>query len=193
MEEKQTKKSGVWFPAIMCIIVMTVICGLIYPLAMTGIGQLIAPHQVNGSLAVAQEDGQDVVYGSALIAQTFTQPEYLIGRPDTGAPSNLSPVSEEQRALVEERVAWWHALDPQNTKDIPMELVTASGSGVDPHISPAAAEYQVERIARERGLSADEVRAVIAQHTEGRALGILGEERVNVLLVNLDLDGKLKG
>lgn len=188
MEEKTKKKQGIWFPALMCIIVMTILCGIIYPLVMTGIGQLLMPKQANGSL-VAAEDG--TVYGSELIAQTFTQSEYLIGRPDTGSPTNLSPVSEEQKALIEERSAWWHALDPENTKDIPMDLVTASGSGVDPHISPAAAEYQVSRIARERHMSEDAVREVVARHTDGRMLGFMGEERVNVLLVNLELDGKL--
>lgn len=188
MEEKTKKKQGVWFPALMCALVMTVLCGLVYPLVMTGVGQLLMPAQANGSLVTA-EDG--TVVGSALIAQTFTQPEYLIGRPDTGSPTNLSPVSQEQRALVAERVAWWHALDPDNTNDIPMDLVTASGSGVDPHISPAAAEYQMPRIARERFMSEAAVREVIAKHTEGRTLGFMGEERVNVLLVNLELDGKL--
>ncbi len=188
MEEKTKKKQGVWFPALICALVLTLICGLIYPLVMTGVGQLLMPEQANGSLQKA-EDG--TVIGSAMIAQTFTQPEYLIGRPDTGSPTNLSPVSEEQQALVEERVAWWHALDPGNTNDIPMDLVTASGSGVDPHISPAAAEYQVPRIARERHMSEEAVREAIAKHTEGKTLGFMGEERVNVLMVNLELDGKL--
>lgn len=172
---------------------MTVLCGLIYPLIMTGIAQLTMPNQANGSLIyVEEEDGNVVCYGSELIGQEFTQPQYLIGRPDTGsaAASNLSAVSEDQAALVQERIDWWHALDPENTADIPMDLVTASGSGLDPHISPAAAEYQVPRIARERGMSGDEVRAVIAKHTDGNGFGFMGEDRVNVLMVNLELDGK---
>lgn len=192
MEEKKTNtKPRIWLAGLICAALMTVVCGIVYPLAMTGLAQLTMPRQANGSLIIVEENGRQVCYGSELVAQTFTEPQYLIGRPDSGSPSNLSAVSEEQRALVEERVAWWHALDPENTADIPMELVTASGSGVDPHISPAAAEYQVPRIARERGISEDEVRAVIAKHTEGKTLGFMGEDRVNVLLVNLDLDGKL--
>ena len=141
---------------------------------MTGIAQLTMPRQANGSLIyVEEDDGSVVCYGSELVGQEFTGPQYLIGRPDTGsaAASNLSAVSEEQAALVQERIDWWHELDPQNTADIPMELVTASGSGLDPHISPAAAEYQVPRIARERGMGEDEVRAVIAKHTDGKDFG----------------------
>ena len=192
MEEKKTNtKPRIWLAGLICAALMTVVCGIVYPLAMTGVAQLTMPRQANGSLIIVEENGRQVCYGSELVAQTFTEPQYLIGRPDSGSPSNLSAGSEEQRALVEERGAWWRALDPENTADIPMELVTASGSGVDPHISPAAAEYQVPRIARERGISEDEVRAVIAKHTEGKTFGFMGEDRVNVLLVNLDLDGKL--
>lgn len=194
MEEKKTdksKKRGIWLAGLICAAVMTVFCGLVYPLVMTGIAQLTMPRQANGSLIVVEEDGQKVCYGSELIGQTFTQPQYLIGRPDDGSPSNLSAVSPEQEELVRERIQWWHELDPGNTADIPMELVTSSGSGVDPHISPAAAEYQVSRIARERGMGEDEVRAVIAKHTDGKDLGFLGEDRVNVLMVNLELDGKI--
>ena len=192
MDEKSTKKkTKIWIPALICTALLTVLCGIIYPLVMTGIAQLTMPHQANGSLIVVEEDGKQVCYGSELIGQTFTQPEYLIGRPDDGSPSNLSAVSGEQAALAHERIQWWHELDPENTADIPMELVTSSGSGVDPHISPAAAEYQVPRIARERGMSEEEVRAVIEKHTEGKTLGFLGEDRVNVLMVNLELDGKI--
>lgn len=137
MEEKKTNtKPRIWLAGLICAALMTVVCGIVYPLAMTGLAQLTMPRQANGSLIIVEENGRQVCYGSELVAQTFTEPQYLIGRPDSGSPSNLSAVSEEQRALVEERVAWWHALDPENTADIPMELVTASGSGVDPHISP---------------------------------------------------------
>ena len=195
MEEKKSTntKPRIWIAGLICAVFMTVFCGLIYPLAMTGIAQLTMPRQVNGSLIyVEEDDGSVVCYGSELVGQEFTGPQYLIGRPDTGsaAASNLSAVSEEQAALVQERIDWWHELDPQNTADIPMELVTASGSGLDPHISPAAAEYQVPRIARERGMGEDEVRAVIAKHTDGKDFGFMGEDRVNVLMVNLELDGK---
>ncbi|MEF9987487.1 MAG: K(+)-transporting ATPase subunit C [Christensenella sp.] len=190
MEEKTKKKSTIWFPAFICILIMTLICGLVYPLVMTAAAQLM-PNQANGSLITVNENGKEVCYGSKLIGQKFTQPQYLIGRPDSGAPTNLSPVSPEQAALVAERVEWWHKLDPQNTADIPAELVSASGSGVDPHISPAAAQYQVARIARERGMSEDAVRTVIDKYTEGKTMGVLGEARVNVLMVNLELDGKI--
>ncbi len=191
VKEKTAKKSKVWVPALICAAVMTVFLGLAYPLAMTGIVQLTMPAQANGSLIVVVENGKEVCYGSELLGQTFTRPQYLIGRPDTGAPSNLSAVSEEQRALVEARIAWWQGLDPQNTAKIPMELLTQSGSGADPHISPEAAEYQVARIARERKMREDAVRAVIAKYTEEKTWGFLGEERVNVLMVNLALDGKI--
>ncbi|MEG0132827.1 MAG: K(+)-transporting ATPase subunit C [Clostridium sp.] len=177
-------------PAIVCILALTVICGIIYPLAVTGISQLAFKDKANGSIiSVTLEDGTKVSYGSELMAQQFTKPEYLIGRPDTGSPTNLSPVSEEQKILVEQRIKVIKELDPENTADIPMDLVTASGSGVDPHISIEAAEYQVSRLANQRGISEDEVREVIKKHTEGRFLWILGEPTVNVLMVNLDLDG----
>lgn len=193
-KQKDSKsKPRIWLTALICAAFMTLLCGFAYPFAMTGIAQLTMPEQANGSLIMVEENGQQVCYGSKWIGQEFTEPQYLIGRPETGsaAPSNLSPVSEEQKALVEERVRWWHALDPENTAEIPMELVTASASGVDPHISPAAAEYQVARIARERGMSEDAVREVITRYTEGKDFGFLGEARVNVLMVNLALDGKI--
>jgi K+-transporting ATPase ATPase C chain len=169
-------------PALVCFGAMTILCGVLYTAAVTGIAQLIFPNQANGSI-IAEE------YGSALIAQKFTEPEYLIGRPS--GVTNLSPVSEKQRAIVQERIDWWHALDPDNGADIPMDLVTASGSGVDPHISPAAAEYQVSRIARARNMEEEDVRRIIRTHTHGRFLGFIGEPAVNVLKVNLTLDGLL--
>ena len=128
--------------------------------------------------------------GSALIGQSWTKPEYLIGRPNSGAPTNRSAVSDEQQQAVADSVAWWNAFDPQTKgKDIPEDLVTASGSGVDPEISPQAAYFQVERIARVRKISQQSVRRIIDKYTTGKTLGFLGEERVNVLKVNLELDG----
>jgi len=169
---------------------MSIMCGILYTAAVTGISQLIFPSQANGSIIrVTLKDGTQKDYGSELIAQKFTNAKYMIGRPM--GTTNLSPVSEEQKALVKERTDWLHTLDPDNTADIPMVLVTASGSGVDPNITPDAAEYQVARLARERGISEDDVWAIISKYTTGRFLGIFGEPAVNVLKVNLALDGLL--
>jgi K+-transporting ATPase ATPase C chain len=179
-------------PALVCFAVMTLLCGVLYPGVVTGIAQLAFPEKANGSIVrVTLADGSTREYGSALIAQTFTRPEYLVGRP--AGVSNLSPTGKEQAALVQERVDWWHRFDPANQAEIPADLVTSSGSGVDPNVSPEAAEYQVARIASARGMSEDEVRAVIAAYTTGRLLGFLGEPAVNVLKVNLALDGLLAG
>ena len=183
----------VFRPAIVSLLAMTLLCGIIYPATVTGIARVFFPSQANGSIiTVTLKDGTKTDYGSALIAQTFTDAKYLIGRPNlTGStgPSNLSVISEEEAALVEERVAWLTALDPENTADIPSDLVTVSGSGVDPNISPEAAAYQVSRIAAVRGISEDAVSAVIAKYTTGRLLGFWGNPAVNVLKVNLALDG----
>ena len=177
-------------PAFICFAVMTVLCGILYTAAVTGIAQLIFPHQANGSvITVTLKDGTKKDYGSELIAQAFTKPEYLIGRPM--GTTNLSPVSDKQKALVRARIDWWHAFDPENTADIPMDLVTASGSGVDPHITPEAAEFQVRHIAKARGISEDAVRGIVSKYTSGRFLGLFGEPAVNVLQVNLALDGLL--
>lgn len=177
-------------PALICFCVMTLLCGVLYTAAVTGVTQLIFPNQANGSIiTITLKDGTHMNYGSELLAQEFTRPEYLIGRP-IGA-TNLSPVSEEQKKLVQERIDWWHAFDPNNAVDIPMDLVTASGSGVDPNISPEAAEYQVIRIAMARNMEEDEVRRIIQTYTSGRFLGFIGEPAVNVLKVNLALDGLL--
>ena len=174
-------------PAIVCLLVFIVLCGILYTGAVTGIAQLIFPEKANGSIiTVTLKDGTKKEIGSELIAQEFTKPEYLIGRPI--GTSNLSPVGEEQKKLVEERIKWWHDFDPDNTADIPSDLVTASGSGVDPNISPEAAEYQIERIAKARGISEDDVRKIIKRYTTGRFLGFWGEPAVNVLKVNLALD-----
>lgn len=177
-------------PVIMCFVIMTVLCGIIYTGIVTGIAQMIFPAQANGSIiTVTLKDGTEKEYGSMLIAQEFTKPEYLIGRPL--GTTNLSAVSEEQEALVLARIDWFHSIDPGNDADIPSDLVTASGSGVDPYISPEAAEYQVPRIAKERDISEDTVRGIVSKHTSGKFLGFWGEEGVNVLKVNLALDGLL--
>ena len=177
-------------PAILCLLIFTVLCGVIYTGAVTGIAQLVFPGKADGSIiTVTLKDGTEMKIGSTFIAQEFTEPKYLIGRPQ-GA-SNLSPVGDEQQALVEERINWWHEFDPDNTAEIPADLVTASGSGVDPNISPEGAEYQVARIAKARGIGEDEVREIINKYTTGRFLGIFGEPAVNVLKVNLALDGLL--
>jgi K+-transporting ATPase ATPase C chain len=182
-------------PAIVALIILTVVTGVFYPLVVTGIAQLVFPSQANGSLIV--KDGQAV--GSALIGQPFDDPKYFWGRLSATGPfpynsaassgSNLGPINQNLMAAVQARIDALKAADPQNTAPIPVDLVTASGSGLDPHISPAAAEYQVRRVAQARGLSDDQVRQVVTQFTEGRTLGILGEPRVNVLQLNLALDG----
>lgn len=182
------KLNRIWRPAIISFILMTLICGVIYPGIVTGIAQVAFRDQANGSIIKATlGDGTTKEYGSELIAQEFTKPEYLLGRPL--GTTNLSPVSKGQEELVKERVAWWRTLDPENKAEIPMDLVTASGSGCDPNISPEAAEYQVLRIARERSISESNVRAIIKKCTNGRFLGFWGEPSVNVLNVNLMLDG----
>src|SRR4029453_9670407 len=183
-------------PALTTLLLFTVVTGIAYPLAVTGIAQLVFPSQANGSLLV--RDGR--VVGSALIGQPFDAPKYFWGRPSATSPfaynagassgSNLSPTNSALVAAVQSRVEALHAVDPGNTAPVPVDLVTAPGSGLDPHISPAAALYQVPRVARERRLSEDAVRAIVEQHTEGRFLGLLGEPRVNVLALNLALDGR---
>lgn len=170
---------------------MTVLCGIIYTGIITGIAQLLFPNESNGSILTATlKDGTQKEFGSEWIAQSFTEPKYLIGRPS--GTSNLSPVSSEQMKIVQERIEWWKSFDKYNKSDIPMDLVTSSGSGVDPNISPAAAEFQVSRIAKIRGISEDRVRKIIHKNTTGRFLNFIGEPGVNVLKVNLELDGLLK-
>jgi len=187
-------------PALILLISLTIITGLLYPLAVTALAQAIFPSQANGSLLM--QDGQPV--GSALIGQQFDDPKYFWGRLSaTGtfpynafnadnltasSGSNLGPTSQALLDAVQARVDALHAADPDNTAPIPVDLVTASGSGLDPHLSPAAALYQVPRVARERGLSEEAVRQLVAEHTEGRTFGFLGEPRINVLELNLALD-----
>lgn len=177
-------------PALICFCGLTILCGVIYPGVVTAVAQALFPVQANGSvITVTLKDGTRRSYGSALLAQEFTKPEYLIGRPS--GVSNLSPVSDEQKQKVQERIDWWHHFDPDNAADIPMDLVTASGSGADPNISPQGAEYQVARIAGARGIGEASVREIIKKYTTGRFLGFWGEPSVNVLKVNLALDGLL--
>jgi K+-transporting ATPase ATPase C chain len=190
-------------PAIVMIIVMTVITGLIYPLGMTGIAQLLFPHQASGSLI--EKDG--AVIGSELIGQNFTDDKYFHGRPsattepdpndptktvpvpyaaDNSAGSNLGPTSQVLIDRVKDDAEKLKAENPSTP--IPVDLVTTSGSGLDPDITPAAAEFQVPRVAKARNLPPDKVRSLVAEMTQDRFLGILGEKRVNVLKLNLALD-----
>ncbi|WP_239253899.1 potassium-transporting ATPase subunit KdpC [Listeria ilorinensis] len=177
-----------WRPVLVSFIALTLLCGVIYPGVVTLIAQAAFPEQASGSLI--EENGRAV--GSKLIGQSFTDPKYLLGRPDQdNAPSNLNPMSADEKSLVEKRVAYYHQIDPQNQQPIPMELVTASASGVDPQISVEAAKYQAARIAAERGIEKKTVEKIIDRYTTKRTAGFLGEPVVNVLQVNLALD-KLK-
>ena len=190
------KKSHVLRAALVALAVFTVICGILYPLSVTIAAQVIFPYEANGSIVeVTLKDGTKRIYGSELIGQQYENPKYLFGRVNLGAPSNLSPHSDEFVALVNERIEERKAklleVGYVENEDIPDELLTSSGSGVDPHISVEAAYFQIPVIAHVRGISEEEVKQVIDKYTEGRFLGILGEKRVNVLLVNLALDGEI--
>ncbi|MCU0809062.1 MAG: potassium-transporting ATPase subunit KdpC [Candidatus Contendobacter sp.] len=181
-------------PAVTLFILLSIITGLIYPLLVTGIGQALFPQQAAGSLI--ERDGKLV--GSRLIGQHFTDPKYFWGRPSATGPypynaaasggSNLGPLNPALKEAVESRVKALRIADPGNAAPVPVDLVTASASGLDPHISPAAAEYQVMRVARARGLAPETVRNLVTQQTENRQWGIFGEPRVNVLELNLALD-----
>ena len=178
--------------AVLMTMVTTVLFGLIYPLAITGVAQLAFPDQANGQLIKSN----GVIIGSRIIGQPFTGPGYFHSRPSAAGPagydagassgSNLGPTN---KTLVDRVIADVQKLQAENPgRPVPIDLVTTSASGLDPHISPAAAEFQLPRIARERGISEEQVRQLIARHTSGRTFGLLGEPRVNVLELNLDLD-----
>ena len=175
------------------LLVLSALLGLVYPLAITGVAQLCIREKANGSLIL--RDGKPV--GSRLIGQGFDDPRYFWGRPSAASPayngassagSNLGPLNPDLFKAVQGRVAALKNADPGNTSLVPVDLVTASGSGLDPHISPAAAYYQAARVARLRGLPEERVRELILGHTQGRFLGVLGEPVVNVLELNLELD-----
>lgn len=181
-------------PAIMMLVLLTLITGLIYPLLVTGIAQVVFPKQANGSLIL--KDGQAI--GSELIGQPFDDPKYFWGRLSATSPvpynaaassgSNLGPTNPALITEVQGRIDALKAADPSNTQPIPVDLVTSSGSGLDPDISVAAALYQVPRVARVRGLDEATVRQLVDHYTQGRDLAVLGEPRVNVLQLNLALD-----
>jgi K+-transporting ATPase ATPase C chain len=182
--------------SLILLVVLTAVTGVIYPLVITGIAQVTFPAQANGSLIF--KGGQPV--GSALIGQPFDDTKYFWSRPSATSPfpdnaaassgSNQGPLNPALAQAVQGRVDALRAADPGNAAPVPVDLVTASGSGLDPHISPAAALYQVPRVARERKLDVETVRALVERHIEGRTFGLLGEPRVNVLALNLALDGR---
>lgn len=191
--------------ALTIFLIFSVLCGILYTGVVTGLAQALFPYKANGS--ILEMDGKK--YGCELLGQQYTDEAHMWGRimnidvstykDEDGhillyaAPSNLSPASEEYEALVAQRIEKLRAADPaMGETPVPVDLVTCSGSGLDPHISPAAAEYQVARIAKANGMTEEEVRTIVEKCTEGRFLGVFGEETVNVLKVNLMLDGILE-
>ena len=185
-------------PAIVLFVLLSVITGIAYPLITTGIGQWLLPDQANGSLITKN----DKVIGSSLIGQNFTEPKYFWGRPSATGPypnnasassgSNLGPLNPALADAVKARVAALKTADPENTLPVLVDLVTTSASGLDPEISPAAALYQANRVAKARGLSADTVQAAIIANTKDRQWGVFGEPRVNVVTLNIALDKLVK-
>lgn len=184
-------------PVLVVFALLSLLTGVLYPLVVTGVGQVVFGRQANGSQLLVG----DRIRGSRLIGQPFSSAKYFWGRPSATSPqpyngaassgSNQGPTNPALEAAVKERIAALRAVDPENTARVPVDLVTASGSGLDPHISPAAAEYQVARVVRERRVLPEDVRALVRQATQGRTFGILGEPRVNVLELNLLLDARL--
>ena len=185
-------------PALVLLVLLSVLTGLVYPLIVTLLARALFPQQASGSLI----ERHGVAVGSRLIGQSFSDPGHFWGRPSATTPqpyngvgsggSNLGPLNPALTDAIKTRLAALQAADPGNTAAVPVDLVTASGSGLDPDISVAAAEYQAARVARARGLAVERVQAVIAAHTEGRLLGVLGEPRVNVLALNLAVDALKK-
>lgn len=186
--------SGLLRPALTLFVVLSIVTGLLYPLAVTGVAQTAFPHQANGSLIT--QGGK--VRGSELIGQSFSEPGHFWGRPSATAPmpynaaasggSNLGPTNPALAEAVKARIEALRAADSGNTRPVPVDLVTTSASGLDPHISPAAADYQAARVGKARGLPLAQVQALVQQHTDSPWLGLLGEPRVNVLALNLALD-----
>ncbi len=184
-----------FLPSLRMLVVLTVLTGVVYPLATWGVAQLAFPGAANGSLI--EQNGKAV--GSALIGQPFDDPKYFWSRPSATSPqpyngasssgSNQGPRNPALADAVKDRIKALRDADPGNGAAVPADLVTASGSGLDPEISMAAAEYQLARVAKARGMSADSVRGLVSQYTRGRTFGLLGESRVNVVLLNLALDG----
>jgi K+-transporting ATPase ATPase C chain len=185
-------------PALMVFVLLTLLTGAVYPLVVTGIGQGVFGGKASGSPILLGER----VVGSRLLGQPFSSPKYFWSRPSAtptqpykgavSSGSNQGPLSPALAEAVQERIAVLRQADPGNSAPVPVDLVTASGSGLDPHISVAAAEYQISRVARVRNLPASEVEALVREHTEGRTFGALGEPRVNVLGLNLALDDRAK-
>ncbi len=183
-------------PAFTLLLAMTVIAGVVYPAIVTGVAQLLFPHAANGSVIV--NNGKSA--GSELIGQPFVDPKYFWSRPSATSPfannpassgaSNLGPTNSALTDAVKQRIDALRAADPGNAAAVPADLVTASASGLDPHISPAAAQYQIARVARARGIDVETVTKLVAAATESRQLGVLGEPRINVLKLNLALDAR---
>jgi K+-transporting ATPase ATPase C chain len=186
-------------PSLVMLVLLSALTGLIYPLLVTGVSQALMPGKANGSLIM--QDGKAI--GSTLIGQPFADPKHFWSRPSATTPypynasssagSNLGPLNSALTDAVSARIKALRDADPENTAPVPADLVTASGSGLDPHISPAAAEYQVARVAKARGMDPQKARSMVAAATEGRQLGFLGEPRVNVLQLNLALDALTSG